>query len=373
MPRRPAGRRRGAAVRRSPPGSRRRWSGCRRRCTARRPSARRTRLPGRRRRPGGRDCPQSPVAPPRRRRRCRASAAGAARRGPDPGDPVAVEHHGRVAPDTERAFAAAAVVVGDQFADVVDQDAHGAVRSCSALIVACSSPRYVDGHVPPVGDDGPPVRDHVGDVGRGRRVDRPRPAPRRPCAVRRAARRPGRPGGPTAIVPASSQPSAVVPGRGRDQLGRGEPAAPLGWPAARPSRRRASPRTCRSPRGCRCRGSAARRRRPGRGPGRCRRPGPVRWSGRSRRRCRCRRAVLTSASVRWVACTAVVSGAEHAVPVEQLGGGAAVHGPALLVLGALLGEVHVQRAGVRSGPRGGARARRVPNGWPRRSGRAGRR
>ena len=93
-------------------------------------------------------------------------------------------------------------------------------------------------------------------------------------------------------APASVQPSARVPGRGgrgravrRRRSGRGARCA-----AARPAPPRGPPRTGRSPRGCRCPGTAGCRRRPAPGPARCRRPGPVRWSGRGRRRYRCRRA-----------------------------------------------------------------------------------
>ena len=65
---------------------------------------------------------------------------------------------------------------------------------------------------------------------------------------------------PTAIAPASSQPSEAWPvgGGGGEQLGGRSSARAAGWPAARRARRRASPRRGRSRRGCRSRGSAGR-------------------------------------------------------------------------------------------------------------------
>ena len=51
-----------------------------------------------------------------------------------------------------------------------------------------------------------------------------------------------------------------------------------------------------------------------RGPGRCRRRGRARWSGRSTRRCRVPPSSSMSLSDRWVACTAVVRGAEQPLP-----------------------------------------------------------
>ena len=54
-----------------------------------------------------------------------------------------------------------------------------------------------------------------------------------------------------------------------------------------------------------------------------------------------------SAASRWVACTAVRGRPEHAGVGQHLGRRAAVGGPAVVVLGRLLGQVHVQRPGTR--------------------------
>ena len=136
----------------------------------------------------------------------------------------------------------------------------------------------------------------------------------------------------------------VVRGRGQ-QLGRGPVAALAGWPAARRARPRASPRTGRSPRGCRCRASA-------RLPASCSRAAgadavaEVALGGGAEAGvgAGCSPSSRMSSSVRWVAWTAVVPRPSSAGVGEHLGRGAAVRRDARLVLGDLLGEVDVQRA-----------------------------
>ncbi len=80
-------------------------------------------------------------------------------------------------------------------------------------------------------------------------------------------------------------------------------------------------------------------------PGRPDAVGQVAFGGRAEADtvCRLSPSRSRSSSVRWVACTAVVAGPSTPCSVQQRGRRAAVRGAAGVVLGRLLGQVHVQR------------------------------
>ncbi len=177
------------------------------------------------------------------------SAAGASAAGPTQATPVALDDERRVgrARRAGRRAPRSLGVVGDELADVGDQGrGHSApIASSSSRPISSSSPLRV--HDPAVGD-------HLDDVGRRRRE-------RRGVLVRAGAGGPRAGGvegdqvGPLADRDRRRRPRtrasrARSPRRAARRRSSGR--AP-GWPAARPSPARASPRTGRSPRGCRCR------------------------------------------------------------------------------------------------------------------------
>ena len=183
-------------------------------------------------------------------------------------------------------------VVGDQLADPVDQQAHRAAdrpplrdrRRSAAAHVGMRS-------VPAVADHEPPVDHHVrtsaavaANTASGGRQPAVRTESR--ATVTRSARAPTR--DRAGVGPAER---GVPAGGGRaHQRGRREVAAPPGRAAARAVPRRGPPRTGRSPRASRSRGTAGCRRRRAPAPARARRRGRVRWWGTGTRRCRSRRA-----------------------------------------------------------------------------------
>ena len=119
-----------------------------------------------------------------------------------------------------------------------------------------------------------------------------------------------------------------------------------GWPAVRASPGRAAPRTGRSRRGCRCRGSAGSPASCSAWPGRCRRQ--VALGGRAEADVvPVAPSSAMSSSVRWVACTTVVPGPSRPSSCEQPRSGYAVRREAVLVLARLLGQVDVQRVRAR--------------------------
>ena len=139
-----------------PRGSRRPWSGCRRRCTARRPSGRRTRRPGRRRRPGARGCPRSPgsTAPPPAS--IRSSAAGASAAGPIQAIRSSVDHDRRVGQRCRAARRSSSLVTSSPMlvmSRLMAVTAGIAARSSAAARRSWCAGRSVD--------DRPAVHDHV--------------------------------------------------------------------------------------------------------------------------------------------------------------------------------------------------------------------
>ena len=161
-------RQRAAARHLSPLGSRRPMCGCRRPRTARRPCARRTRRCGHRRRPGGCGCRRSRGSrsvPPASMR----SVGGRAGR-LDRHDSVAVDHHRRVAEQSQRALPQGRIV-GDQQADVVDHGggAHDAAAQAVPIDSASSAATSIDTWRPSTTTTSP-ADHHVTDVG-GRRSE----------------------------------------------------------------------------------------------------------------------------------------------------------------------------------------------------------
>ena len=179
----------------------------------------------------------------------------------------------------------------------------------------------------PVGDDHPAVGDHA--CATSAAVAAMTSWPGRLPAVRalssrtatRSARAPG------AMRPASGQPSARCPATvsaSTSSAGRKRPRSPGDQPLVQ-SRARGPRRTGRSRRAGRCRGRAGSRRRASRAD-RADAVGEVGLGGRADadRRAAARRARRSSSPVRWVACTAVVSGPSTPGVGEQPGRGAAV-------------------------------------------------
>ncbi len=210
------------------------------------------------------------------------SAAGACAVGPDPRDPPALDDQRRVGEEAQRR------PVAERGSLVTSSP----MWRSSRLVIGRSVPtgarvrrrrrehqhlgrRAGTAGAPGVEVDG----DQIGALADGD-----------PPAVGEARATRGRPGSPRR---AARRPTSVH--------------AP-GSPAARASRRRASPRTGRSRHGCPTRASAASPRRGGSATVRCRRRGRVRWWGRSTRYVPDSPSSRTSSSVRWVAWTAVVIG-----------------------------------------------------------------
>ena len=196
-------------------------------------------------------------------------------------------------------------VVRDQHADVVD---HGGRHTASTARRQLAGDVETD--VRAVAHDHLTADDDVVDVGRrGREHDRLEQV------LAAGAGQPHRVEPHRAQVGQRTrlQPPAPPASRGWRGRWRWRPAAGSarrgcrapGSPAARRARPHAPPRTGRSRHASRSRGRAPLRRRAAPAPGRSRRPGRARSSDRGTPSIGWRRGPSTSASVRWVACTAV--------------------------------------------------------------------
>ncbi len=363
--------------RRTRRGWRPRWCGCRRPSTACRSSARRTPAPGRRRTPGARGCPRSRGSRrgrrgPRARRRSGAWTAG----------PV------QAIRPSATTRAASARVPGSALGSAAGPAWGSAWTVSSAMpvteggghlkiapIVVAKLPRHVrDQRVPMIAHrDHPPADHDMPDVGRGGREDHRfrggagwlRPAGR--------VQADGGEVGERSDLEAAAGASRGA--RGRRRLRRAavrRPASARGvrCAAARPVPPRVLPRTGRSRRGCPSPGSSGSRPRTA-----SRRADAVGQVAFGRRAHADAVAEVPSMSMsicdRCVACTAVVRGPSAPCASSNCGGGPVVPGQAGVVLGALLGQVDVQRRS-RSPPprpppaRAGPPAPRAPSGSPRR-------